>query len=60
MSADEFIYCPDCGSANIQHDDFFFEEDAEEDGAGRECCECGWAGDESELVCKSDDDDDTE
>ena len=58
MSADEFIYCPQCGSSDLRETDY--EEDGIEDTGGRECNDCGWEGDVAELVCKSDDDDDTE
>ena len=47
----EFIYCPQCGSAKIYQTDY---EDSEghEDEDGRACEECRWEGDVGELVCK--------
>lgn len=45
----EFIYCPRCGSKDIEATDYE-DENGEEDTAGRRCNECGWEGDTSELV----------
>lgn len=45
----EFIHCPDCkGSSIVQTD--YENEDGSEDEDGRACDDCGWEGDDSELV----------
>lgn len=48
---DKFIYCPSCDSSNLEETDYE-DEDGEEDVGGRRCKQCGWEGDETELVCK--------
>lgn len=45
----EFIHCPNCGGDNIEQTDYE-NEDGEEDEDGRACVDCGWEGDDSELV----------
>jgi predicted RNA-binding Zn-ribbon protein involved in translation (DUF1610 family) len=53
-----FIHCPNCGGTNIVDTDYE-EENAdgeyEVDEDGRACEDCGWEGDDSELVSKDDD-----
>jgi hypothetical protein len=49
--ADEFIYCPNCGSGNIEDTDYEVENGVDEDG-GRTCVDCHWEGASAELVCK--------
>jgi predicted RNA-binding Zn-ribbon protein involved in translation (DUF1610 family) len=48
--ADQFIYCPQCGSDDISDCDY-------EDGDGEPtedlfCQDCGWEGVPAELVCQ--------
>lgn len=51
MSNEErFIYCPRCGSADIEQTDYE-DENGEEDTEGRACNACTWEGDRQELVC---------
>lgn len=47
----DFIYCPNCDSADTEQTDYE-NENGEEDTDGRRCQKCGWEGDVSELVCK--------
>lgn len=47
----EFIYCPWCKSGNLKQTDYE-DENGKEDIGGRRCLDCGWEGDEQELVCK--------
>ena len=56
--SNEFIYCPQCGSSNVDPTDYEVEGDAGEyevDEDGRQCIDCNWEGDVSELVCADDD-----
>lgn len=48
----EYIHCPRCGSANIEQTDYEVDENGTEDEEGRACEDCGWEGDDSELVSK--------
>lgn len=45
----EFVHCPHCDSKNIWQTDYE-EEDGTEDEDGRRCENCGWEGDDQELV----------
>jgi hypothetical protein len=47
---DKFIYCPQCGSDQLEITDYE-DENREEDTDGRRCLTCNWEGDLSELVC---------
>lgn len=47
----KFIYCPNCGSSDIEQTDYELE-DGTEDTNGRRCLKCDWEGDAQELVCK--------
>lgn len=49
--ADQFIYCPQCGSDQLSETDYE-NEDGEVDTDGRHCDKCQWEGDVGELVCK--------
>lgn len=46
----EFIYCPYCGSNNIEQTDYE-NENGNVDIYGRRCLKCGWEGQADELVC---------
>ena len=49
IMADQFIYCPTCGSDKLENAGF--EDEDGEDSEELEC-ECGWTGFPEELVCK--------
>lgn len=52
--ADQFIYCPQCGSKDISDADY--EDDAGEPTDDLFCEDCGWEGTSGELVCEGDED----
>lgn len=56
----EFNRCPRCRSLDVVEVESFEEreslgDDAPEDTDGRECLNCDWFGEVSELVCAEDD-----
>lgn len=48
---EEYIYCQQCESADIEVTDYE-DENGEEDVNGRRCRECKWEGNCDELVSK--------
>ena len=50
--SDEFIYCPDCGSADF--DDAGYEDENGEDTGELICNDCGWEGLPDEPVSEED------
>lgn len=51
----EFNRCPRCRSLDVVEVESFEIDDAPEDTDGRECLNCDWFGEVSELVCAEDD-----
>lgn len=56
--ADEFIYCPNCGSKKLE--DAGYEDEHGDDSEELVCGDCGWEGMPEELVCAPEAEDEPE